>query len=91
MPEYTGPHDYFDEAYVTEWERIANDRRPFRAEFFNAFAAEVATLDKPRVLDLGSGAGNVARMRAAGTHVPTTVATSPLGGWALAQWADTGG
>jgi aminoglycoside phosphotransferase (APT) family kinase protein len=32
------------------------------------------------------GAGNVARMRAAGTEVPTTVATSPLGDWALDLW-----
>src|ERR1044071_8068633 len=60
MHKYTGPHDYFDKSYVTEWERPASDKRPFRAQFFNAFAAEVATLDKPRVFDLGSGPGFLA-------------------------------
>ncbi len=60
MHKYTGPHDYFDESYVSEWERTASDKRPFRAEFFNAFAAEVATLEKPRVFDLGSGPGFLA-------------------------------
>lgn len=60
MHGYTGPHDYFDEAYVTEWTRTASDRRPFRAEFFNAFAAEIATLNKPVVFDLGSGPGFLA-------------------------------
>jgi DNA-binding transcriptional MocR family regulator len=33
-----GPHDYFDENYVREWAGVANSRRPFRAEFFDAFA-----------------------------------------------------
>ena len=60
MHKYTGPHDYFDESYVKQWERTASDKRPFRAEFFNAFAAELATLDKPRVFDLGSGPGFLA-------------------------------
>jgi SAM-dependent methyltransferase len=60
MHKYTGPHDYFDESYVSEWERLANVRRPFRAQFFDAFAAEVAYLDKPKVLDLGSGPGFLA-------------------------------
>jgi len=60
MHKYTGPHDYFDETYVSEWERTASDKRPFRAQFFNAFAAEVATLEKPRVFDLGSGPGFLA-------------------------------
>jgi SAM-dependent methyltransferase len=60
MYKYNGPHDYFDESYVSEWERVANDKRPFRAEFFDAFAAEVATLDRPKVLDVGSGPGFLA-------------------------------
>jgi len=37
------------------------------------------------------GAGNVARMRASGAQVPTTVATSPLGEWAIGLWNDAGG
>ena len=37
------------------------------------------------------GAGNVARMRAGGMDVPATVATSPLGDWALDLWRDAGG
>lgn len=60
MHKYTGPHDYFDESYVSEWARVANDKRPFRTEFFDAFAAEVATLDRPKVFDLGSGPGFLA-------------------------------
>ena len=60
MHKYTGPHDYFDESYVTQWESNANNKRPFRIELFNAFAAEVATLDKPSVFDLGSGPGFLA-------------------------------
>ena len=60
MHEFTGPHDYFNESYVRDWAGVANSRRPFRAEFFNAFAIEVATLSEPRVLDLGSGPGFLA-------------------------------
>ena len=60
MHEFTGPHDYFDESYVREWAGVANSRRPFRAEFFDAFAAEVASLPDPKVLDLGSGPGFLA-------------------------------
>ena len=60
MHEFTGPHDYFDESYVREWAGVANSRRPFRAEFFDAFAAEVAKLPEPKVLDLGSGPGFLA-------------------------------
>ena len=60
MREFTGPHDYFNESYVREWASIANSRRPFRAEFFDAFAVEVATISEPRVLDLGSGPGFLA-------------------------------
>ena len=60
MHEFTGPHDYFNESYVREWAGIANSRRPFRSEFFEAFAAEVAVLSEPRILDLGSGPGFLA-------------------------------
>lgn len=60
MMDYTGPHDYFNESYVRQWERIANSKRPFRIQFFDAFAAELKTLHKPNVLDLGSGPGFLA-------------------------------
>ena len=60
MHEFTGPHDYFNESYVRDWAGVANSRRPFRAEFFDAFALEVAALSEPRVLDLGSGPGFLA-------------------------------
>lgn len=60
MREFTGPHDYFDEGYVRDWASVANSRRPFRTEFFDAFASEVAILPQPKVLDLGSGPGFLA-------------------------------
>src|SRR6266852_3367201 len=60
MPEYTGPHDYFDPAYVREWARVANSKRPFRTELFDAFAAELTALSKPKVLEIGSGPGFLA-------------------------------
>ena len=60
MPVYTGPHDYFDEEYVREWERVANSRRPHRAEFFDAIVKELSALDRPKVLDVGSGPGFLA-------------------------------
>lgn len=60
MPNYTGPHDYFDEEYVREWEREANTKRPCRAQFFDAFVRELSALDNPKVLDLGSGPGFLA-------------------------------
>ncbi len=60
MHDYKGPHDYFDEDYVREWERIANSRRPFRAQFFDAFAAELQQVTAARILELGSGPGFLA-------------------------------
>ncbi|MEN3335411.1 MAG: hypothetical protein V7641_4776 [Blastocatellia bacterium] len=60
MHEYTGPHDYFDENYVQEWERIANSRRPFRIQFFDAFVAELQQITEARILELGSGPGFLA-------------------------------
>ncbi|HZS06295.1 MAG TPA: class I SAM-dependent methyltransferase [Blastocatellia bacterium] len=60
MPEYTGPHDYFDPAYVNEWAGAANSRRPYRAEFFNAFVAELAVISRPKILEIGSGPGFLA-------------------------------
>lgn len=60
MHDYSGPHDYFNQAYVNEWAGVANTKRPFRPEFFDAFVSELATLQKPQVLDVGSGPGFLA-------------------------------
>ena len=60
MHDYTGPHDYFNEVYVNEWASAANSRRPFRAQFFDAFVSELAVLRKLKVLDVGSGPGFLA-------------------------------
>jgi hypothetical protein len=49
MPEYTGPHDYFNRDYVREWAKIANTRRPVRIEFFDLFAGELAGFRKARI------------------------------------------
>lgn len=60
MYDYTGPHDYFNEGYVKEWASVANSKRPFRIEFFDAFVSELAALASPKVLDIGSGPGFLA-------------------------------
>ncbi len=60
MYDYTGPHDYSKEAYVNEWASVANSKRPFRPEFFDAFVSELAVLHNPKVLDVGSGPGFLA-------------------------------
>lgn len=60
MHDYTGPHDYFNEAYVNEWASAANSKRPFRPEFFDAFVSGLAVLHNPKVLDVGSGPGFLA-------------------------------
>ena len=62
MHDYTGPQDYFNEAYVNEWTSVANSKRPFRSEFFDAFIAELSVLDNPKVLDIGSGPGFLAEL-----------------------------
>lgn len=60
MHEYTGPHDYFNAVYVDEWVSVANSKRPFRLEFFDAFVSELAALGNAEVLDVGSGPGFLA-------------------------------
>ena len=65
------PHDYFDENYVREWARDANLKRPFRAEFFAAFVAELNNLSPAHVLDVGSGPGFLAEQILAHTGVAT--------------------
>lgn len=57
---FTGPHDYFNPEYVNQWEQSANSKRPFRAQFFDAFAAELSPFSKLKILDLGAGPGFLA-------------------------------
>jgi SAM-dependent methyltransferase len=69
MHDYTGTHDYFNEAYVSEWTMVANSKRPFRARFFDTFVSELAILRKLKVLDVGSGPGFLAERVLAGCDV----------------------
>lgn len=69
MHDYTGPHDYFDPAYVNDWTSVANTKRPFRVEFFEAIVSELADLRVSRVLDVGSGPGFLAECVLAGSNV----------------------
>jgi SAM-dependent methyltransferase len=69
MHDYTGPHDYFNEAYVKEWASLANSKRPFRPKFLDAFVSELAVLNNPKVLDVGSGPGVLAERVLTGCDV----------------------
>lgn len=69
MPDYTGPHDYFDPAYVDDWTSVANSKRPFRLELFNAIVSQLSALHAPKVLDVGSGPGFLAERILAGCDV----------------------
>lgn len=60
MHEYTGPHDYFNGDYVNQWAQGANTKRPFRPQFFAAFAGELRGCVAPKILELGSGPGFLA-------------------------------
>jgi ubiquinone/menaquinone biosynthesis C-methylase UbiE len=55
------PIDLQSDRDAVEWERNAMTIRPWRTEFFDSFAAEVAKVKGPvRVLELGSGPGFLA-------------------------------
>ena len=69
MHDYTGPLDYFDPAYVNDWTSVANTKRPFRVEFFEAIVSELADLNVSRVLDVGSGPGFLAECVLGGSNV----------------------
>jgi SAM-dependent methyltransferase len=69
MRDYTGPHDYFDAAYVNDWTSVANSKRPFRIELFEAIVTELAVLQASKVLDVGSGPGFLAERVLAGCNV----------------------
>lgn len=69
MRDYTGPHDYFDPDYVNDWTSIANSKRPFRIELFEAIVSELTILRGSKVLDVGSGPGFLAERVLAGCNV----------------------
>jgi SAM-dependent methyltransferase len=60
MSRFTGPHNFFDQEYVDHWAEIANSKRPHRAQFFDAFVAQLSRLPEPNVLDIGAGPGFLA-------------------------------
>ncbi len=60
MHDLTKRRDYSNPKEVEEWAENANARRPFRLQFFEAFAAEIAALSQPTILELGSGPGFLA-------------------------------
>lgn len=69
MRDYTGPHDYFDPSYVNDWASVANSKRPFRFELFDAIVSELTVLHASKVLDVGSGPGFLAERVLAGCDV----------------------
>jgi len=69
MHDYTGPLDYFDPAYVNDWTSVANSKRPFRLELFEAIVSELAVLHASKVLEVGSGPGFLAERVLAGCNV----------------------
>lgn len=69
MHDYAGPLDYFDPAYVNDWANVANSKRPFRLELFEAIVSELAVLHASKVLDVGSGPGFLAERVLAGCDV----------------------
>jgi ubiquinone/menaquinone biosynthesis C-methylase UbiE len=53
--------DWDSAAVVTGWAKMADQKRPWRGQIRDHIAAIVATLPNPRVLELGSGPGFLAR------------------------------
>jgi ubiquinone/menaquinone biosynthesis C-methylase UbiE len=62
MSDVPSPIDLRQMCDALEWEATAMEKRPWRAEFFQKFAYELASLDPipERVLELGSGPGFLA-------------------------------
>jgi ubiquinone/menaquinone biosynthesis C-methylase UbiE len=55
------PIDFLRSDHAVEWERTAMELRPWRIQFFDAFAAQIQAATPPaRVLELGSGPGFLA-------------------------------
>jgi SAM-dependent methyltransferase len=53
--------DFHNPEHALEWTRTTPIKRPWRTHFFAAFANALAPLPSPRILELGSGPGHLAR------------------------------
>jgi SAM-dependent methyltransferase len=53
--------DFRDPATARTWIEETRIKRPYRPRFFAAFCAALASRPKPRILELGSGPGQLAR------------------------------
>jgi len=54
--------DFLDPAHAREWTHDAPKKRPSRSRFFACCGNALAALGEPRVLELGSGPGHLARV-----------------------------
>jgi SAM-dependent methyltransferase len=60
-PDITSPIDLRSIKDAAEWESTAMEKRPWRVEFFDVFASEIAKhSEKADVIELGSGPGFLA-------------------------------
>jgi SAM-dependent methyltransferase len=55
------PIDFHDPAQARAWLEDTQLRKPFRPQFFAAFCEALAAIARPRILELGSGPGHLAR------------------------------
>ena len=55
------PIDFHDPAQARAWLDDTNARKPYRTQFFAAFCEALSSIARPRVLELGSGPGRLAR------------------------------
>ena len=53
--------DFHNPAHARAWTHDTIKKRPYRRQFFEAFGNALAKLDQPRILELGSGPGHLAR------------------------------
>lgn len=69
IPDVPSPIDLRLMSDASEWEATAMEKRPWRAEFLERFAAELGLMKPPaaRVLELGSGPGFLAHKLLSGS------------------------
>jgi SAM-dependent methyltransferase len=53
--------DFHDPQQARDWTHATPKKRPYRRQFFAAFSNALSHLDAPRILELGSGPGHLAR------------------------------
>lgn len=66
--------DFRDPATARTWIEETRIKRPYRPRFFAAFCAELASRSKLRILELGSGPGQLAREILSNCDVQTYIA-----------------